>query len=731
MNRPSHPAGGAPVDLRNVRDIVTQLIHNGYKPVPCTGKRVLVTGWTQLDFAEQDFEPNHNVGIKTGDGIAMVDIDIMDPAVSAAVVAEFLRRHPEAGRLQRTGMAPKTSFLVASDLQTKIEARLPDVGKKDKFEVLARGQQFVAFGIHPDTREPYVWHGLDPRDPLLGAAEMLPFVSAADLTDFRDWVAGTYGPKADKSKVSEQAAKAAGSKFEPSCSSGGFFRGVNEAALQYLDLWVPALLPAAKKQATGAWRVTSRDLGRDLEEDLSIHPDGVQDFGLEAARTPIDLVIEFGGAPDAPAAAKWLCDKIGCSPETLGWSERKRKPDNSKGPVSKLRAESTTLDLVTDDRRRPIWNTANAIAILAGHPDWKGVFGFNEFTRRRVVLGVIPGTNGGKLPRSLEDDDIVAVLSWFNRNGFPRATASVAVGAVHAVCRFQSFDPLRDFLEELEWDGQQRIGSWLTNYCGVDASPYTAEVGRRWLISAVARAMMPGCKADHMLVLEGDQGARKSTALAALAGDAWFTDALPPMNTKDASDFLRGRWIVEVAELEAMRREMDAVKAFLSRQVESFRPAYGRETVDEPRRCIFAGTTNKDTWLKDETGGRRFWPVKVGQIDVAGLERDRAQLWAEAVAAFKAGERWWLEGEVEAEAREQQSQRQIDDPWTGDVLRLVAGLREVCIPDVLNGLGKKPEDRTRADSDRVADVLKRNGWRRDGKFTRGERKGQARFISPD
>lgn len=389
-----------------------------------------------------------------------------------------------------------------------------------------------------------------------------------------------------------------------------------------------------------------------------------------------------------------------------------------------------SLRLVLDKGGRAIWNTANAVEILSNHSAWQGVFGFNEFTRRRVVLKQIPGSRTGS-GRNLEDDDATAVLSWLNRNGYPRATATVAVAAVHAVARQNSFDPLKDYLTGLQWDGERRIDEWLITYCGAELSDYTREIGKRWMISAVARAFKPGCKADHMLVMEGEQGARKSTALAALAGEEWFSDALPPMNTKDASSYLRGKWIVEVAELEAMRREMDAVKAFISRQIESFRPAYGREEVDEPRRCIFAGTTNKDAWLRDETGGRRFWPVKVGYIDIDAIKRDRAQLWAEAVAAYRAGERWWLEGETEESARQEQATRMADDPWLQPVCEAAQGRSEITIREIMATMGFVPADMTRKDSDRISAILKRQGWKRTGRATSGPLKGQAVFTPPE
>lgn len=366
------------------------------------------------------------------------------------------------------------------------------------------------------------------------------------------------------------------------------------------------------------------------------------------------------------------------------------------------------LDLIRDDKDRPIWNAANAEKLLTEHEDWQGVFSFNVFSGHRM-----------RGEHALDDDDYQDVTAWFNANGFPKASQQVVVPAVRKVCRKHSFDPLHDYLESLRWDKTPRLASWLTTYCGAEASPYVSEVGMRWCVSAVARGFKPGCKADHMLVLEGAQGRRKSSALAALAGEDWFSDALPQMGTKDASSYLRGKWIVEVAELEAMRREVDAIKAFISRQVENYRPAYGREEVSEPRRCVFAGTTNKDDWHRDETGGRRFWPVKVGEIDVPGIERDRDHLWAEAVALYRSGERWWLEGDVVEQAQAEVAERAADDPWRDDIERALRGRDETTTKEVLAVMGVEIKDMTPALSKRVAKELVLLGWERAGRVTGG------------
>jgi len=154
----------------SARKIAEMLIDNGYSPVPCHGKRAIGKAWPTRAFAVTDFKQGNNVGIKTGHGIALIDIDVTDGEAVKAITAEWDRRHP--GGLQRTGLAPKTAFLVASDIERKIDLKLSDLpmdpkGNFQKVEILANGQQFVAYGIHPDTKEPYYWHGLDPLDPFL------------------------------------------------------------------------------------------------------------------------------------------------------------------------------------------------------------------------------------------------------------------------------------------------------------------------------------------------------------------------------------------------------------------------------------------------------------------------------------------------------------------------------------------------------------------------------------
>ena len=318
-------------------EIVEKLIHNGYRPVPCSGKRPVEKSWPTRAFKPSDFRQGKNVGIKTGQGIALIDIDVTDDEAVTAIVSEWERRHP--GGMQRTGLAPKTAFLVASDLERKIDLKLSDLpmdqkGNHQKVEVLANGQQFIAYGIHPDTKEPYYWHGLPSLEPLQGCKDELQFVTSAEINDFVRWVEGKYA-KQNKS-LSQQTAEASAptaKKVEGKADSP--FQRVNAAALADLDAWVPNLLPQANKQSTGGWRVSSKDLGRDFEEDLSIHPTGIQDYGRELSYTPINLVLHYLGdnVTSAKQAAYWICEQLDVSPIDIGFTNSMGLPNWAQGWV--------------------------------------------------------------------------------------------------------------------------------------------------------------------------------------------------------------------------------------------------------------------------------------------------------------------------------------------------------------------------------------------------------------
>ena len=241
--------------------------------------------------------------------------------------------------------------------------------------------------------------------------------------------------------------------------------------------------------------------------------------------------------------------------------------------------------------------------------------------------------------------DDLKLAEWCQLRGVQVKPPTVAAG-VQVVASERSFHPVRDYLDTLWPDGEARLDTWLTTYLRVENSPYTRAVGRAWMISAVARVRQPACKADHALILEGMQGVGKSkTARIIAVMTEWFADDIADLGTKDSAQDLRGKWIIELGELTALRRnEVERVKAFMSRSTDHYRSSYGRRSQDFPRLCVFIGSTNADIYLGDATGGRRFWPVKVGRIDLGALQRDIGQLWPEAGAAIRPT---WLQQAVD------------------------------------------------------------------------------------
>ncbi|HEV2156351.1 virulence-associated E family protein [Bradyrhizobium sp.] len=327
---------------------------------------------------------------------------------------------------------------------------------------------------------------------------------------------------------------------------------------------------------------------------------------------------------------------------------------------------------------------ANSITALRDCPAWEGALSFDAFGMQTMLDRAPPWQiDTGWDPRAWTPQDDLLAADWMQRQGIGINVATMSQ-AVEAVAHDREFHPVIDYLEGLQHDGVIRSKGWLTKYLGADQSAYHDQVGRAVLVAAVARIYDPGCKVDTVPILEGPQGARKSTAIKALF-HPWFTDEIADLASKDSAMQTRGVWGIEISELDAMSRaEVSRIKAFISRTTDRFRPPYGNRVIESQRSCVFWGSTNSDDYLKDATGGRRFWPIKVGKIDVDALLRDRDQLWAEAKKLFDAGVHWWLTGaEVAREAEEQQRDRYAGDPWDAAIERYVRGEMDVTVEKVL------------------------------------------------
>jgi len=401
-------------------------------------------------------------------------------------------------------------------------------------------------------------------------------------------------------------------------------------------------------------------------------------------------------------------------------------------------------------RIRPV--VANAITMLRTSSEWTGVFAFDQFALRTTTKIPAPWqTNPGA---DWSDYDDTRTCEWLQHHGLLIKT-HVAAEAVQAVAKENPFHPVREYLNSIMWDGEPRIDHWLPNYLGAEDSEYARAIGSRWLISAVVRIFRPGSKADHCLVLEGRQGIQKSTWLRTLAGnDNWFTDHLSELGTKDSRVELRGKWIIELAELHNLKRgDLDRVKSFITTPIDDYRLPYGRRSEAVPRQCVFAGSVNDQTNLMDETGNRRFWPVRCGSLDIEALARDRDQLWAEAYDRFKGGAVWWLETEElnEAATKEQEDRYEVG-AWDDIILAWVEDPQQrsdrtgehgallpinpfdsepgrvTAIDILLHAIGKPLHQIGKQDLNQVVRCLVHAGWTRETKQTwREHRKRRVRF----
>ena len=344
-------------------------------------------------------------------------------------------------------------------------------------------------------------------------------------------------------------------------------------------------------------------------------------------------------------------------------------------------------------------------------------------------LHVSPGPAlEGSLPRPWTDHDLLKTTEFLQlHGGLPSVSRAMTEDAVSLVAGETKKDVLVDYLNDLEWDGVPRVRTWLERAYGVTLDPYFEAVGKVWILGMVARAMRPGCKMDDMPILEGPQGIRKSQSIQVLAGAEWFADLEYVPNDKDFILQIQGRWLVEISELQGFNKaEANGIKGFLSRQTDPVRRPYGRIVEDLGRRCVLVGTTNNHEYLRDATGGRRFWPVPVQRVDLDWIRDNRDQLFAEGVALYKAGEPWWVEDpDVKASAREIQESRTQEDTWTTPIKSWLIGQSEsvgITTAEILAKALDIPADRQKQpEQNRVHNIMTALGWAKKQETLHGTR----------
>ena len=432
--------------------------------------------------------------------------------------------------------------------------------------------------------------------------------------------------------------------------------------------------------------------------------------------------------PPSPRLADELADSEGEGGEPLDGTVE--MPGNHGRVISV--ADVWRLALVQRETKRGVHTAAigaNVTTFLEGHPWWAGVVQYDEFHELVVTTRVPPWDREdmpvGAAAGAWTDDDSARLRAWFSRvEGIDFPLPEIEAGLQVAAQRHR-FHPVRAYLRGLEWDGVPRIDTWLSDLVGADDTPYARAVGSRWLVSAVARIMRPGCQVDCMLVLEGAQGTGKTSTWRSLVPvREWYSDTPLDLATKDALDALRGVWIVGLDELDSLRKgELTRVKTYISQTRDRYRRPYGHRHVDFERQNVFCGTTNEAEYLVDRTGNRRFWPVRVGgPIEWGRVAALRDQLWAEALSRFDSGESWHVNTPVLRRLCEaEQSSRAIPDPWTGLVRTWIEGPVErmayrngVTTADVLEQcLGVRRADVEVRHSMRVASCLRELGFVRE------------------
>jgi putative DNA primase/helicase len=439
-------------------------------------------------------------------------------------------------------------------------------------------------------------------------------------------------------------------------------------------------------------------------------------------------------------------------PEDPGFEEF---GDEAPPAVARLRVvrdgDEAWREALATKNDRVLPNLANVVTILTQHSEWRGCLAYDTFAER-IVTTRVPPWHPAYAPPGLEAGDITDVdlsrfVLWLSIAERLAVNDRVVAQAIGVVAEKNPVHPVRDYLRSLVWDRKPRLDE-ASSYFGVESTEYTRAVVPRWFMSAVARIMVPGAQCDCVLILEGPTGWRKTSAFRALVPiREWYADSGIVIGSKDSYQNLHGVWIYGFDELDSLSRgELTATKNFITQTYDRFRPPFGKVARNFQRQNIFCGSTNKDDYLNDPTGDRRYWPMTVRQpTDTDAITRDRDQLWAEAVARYDAGEVWHVDTpELRKLCETEQALRRADDAWApivetwlrkplgrdpADGLPMSLDLElGITTSDVLLGaIGMKAADITRGDEMRAAAVLRCLGMSR---VVRPEGNKSRRYMRP-
>jgi predicted P-loop ATPase len=673
----------------------------GYTLIPVNGKIPAIDGWQDTkpgEYDETSLPNNYGVALRPGDLI--IDIDprnfgwVLNGVLVEAGTPGAVRDKPLARLVEKIG-TPLDSFTVRTGGNgLHVYMRKPaDILVRNSLkefpgiEFKAAGRQVVGPGsIHPETKQEYAIVKGSPS-AIAECPEALLQLIARTAVPFDELGTGKY---------------------------------INDAATQgrYLDYLQHAAVPSVEGRGGDANAFKVACAGRDL--------------ALPPAVT-WELMLEVWNPKCAPPwepeelkakvinAYKYAQGAVGTAHPSKDFEKIEPAPAAPK-------EEDIAWDTTPQGAVRKTFN--NLLNYFrTSNSGLRGVFGYNEFTAQVEFTNPAPW-HRGVLPRfpGVGDNDLKMLKGHLvKRCGF-EMQVGVIEEAVLITAKANAFHPVREYLNSLAWDGKPRLDMWLCDYLGVEDSPYTRAAARKVLCAAVMRVMKPGVKFDNVLVLEGDQGVGKSTVIKILGGK-WAGDFEVDPHNKDTVQLMQGKWLIEMPDLARIKdADLDAVKAFLSRDTDKVRFAYGRLATDLPRQSIFIASYNPgadETYLKDDTGNRRWWPVRCrpegGLVDFAQFKEARNQLWAEAMNIVKTrGERLYMDTtELKQEAAAIVELRHGEHPWTERVALWLAAAnakpetrrdfltgREVFC-DALGGVDKQFDRRTQK---AIAQVMRGLEW---------------------
>lgn len=657
--------------------------------------------------------PDANIGIATGSGLLVLDIDGPGGAASLAELTDLYGPLPLTPT-QKTGKGRHYLFAVDGPVKNSASRIAPGIDTRGDGGYIVGGPS-----IHPNG-EPYAWDA-DARPSQIDAAPCPQWILDKLAPKISERAAVQQPPaEADRDTLSKYANSALDAEFAKVSSAGKGTRNatLNQAAFSLGQLVGAGLLPEPLVVST--LQTAAQNCGY-LAEEGPQHVDRIIASGLAAGMAK-PRVVELkrtarattGREPAGQSSAQ------AATVHSLDDARAAAPPRQPFYRESVWLADEPEDFVLNKDGNKLGSSMHNMLLHLKHERALAGLFALDERSRHIVLTRDAPWGGSTTPHRLLTDADITGLVCLLETRTL-RPKFNDAKRAIQYAAHDNPVNPVRDRLQALVWDGTERLDHWVCDFLGADDTSFNRQAGAKWLISAVARILRPGCKVDTMLVLEGPQGARKSSTLAALAavlGENTFSDRLSKLDGKDAVIELQGQVIVEIAELDAFRNSaVSLIKAFLSRQVDKIRLPWDATVTELARSCVFAGTVNPGGagWMHDVTGGRRFWPIEVGEIDLAGLAEAAPQLWAEAAARYAAGEEWWLTDEVViAEANRAAMDRTDEDVWAGDIDDFISGKTQVRTEEVLEKLGITDRaKRGMNEQKRVGNHMHRRGWIRE------------------